>query len=335
MTLLAALFPVLALGILGTVVQVPYVAQGPGPTFNTLGEVDGRQVVDIEGTPVDPTSGNLNMTTVSVWDGLNLFEALGLWVSSRYGLVPREAVYPPGRSKEEVQKENDATFRRSEDNAELAALHHLGLPVAVRVARVSEDGPARDVLREGDELVSINGKSVTTVRGVTDVVASAGPGAEVAVVYRRDGVEASSPARLGARPDDAEKGYLGITPEEVPNVPFTVSFNLADVGGPSAGLMFSLAVVDKLSPGELTGGRFVAGTGTIDPDGAVGPIGGIRYKLTAAREAGAATFLVPSRNCDEARQSAPAGLDLIKVDTLDGAVEALAALDSGGSAPHC
>ncbi|MBC2643592.1 MULTISPECIES: PDZ domain-containing protein [unclassified Rhodococcus (in: high G+C Gram-positive bacteria)] len=334
-TLLAALAPIVVLGILGTVIKVPFVALGPGPTFNTLGEVGGEQVVAIQGTEVDETTGHLNMTTVAVRDDLNVFEAFGLWASGRQGIVPREEVYPPDKSKDEVKQENDADFQQSEDSAELAALHFLGKPVDLRVAKVAEDGPSAGILREGDGLVSVDGTAVSTVGDVQEAVAEVAPNTEVPILVRRDGAETTVRVTVGARPGDESKGYLGITPEEVPDVPFTVDFNLADVGGPSAGLMFTLAVIDKLSPGELNGGKFVAGTGTIDSDGDVGPIGGIKYKLIAADEAGAETFLVPAKNCDEARQGAPDGLRLVKVETLAGAVDALETIDAGGDAPGC
>ncbi|WP_072687862.1 YlbL family protein [Rhodococcus marinonascens] len=334
-TLLAALGPIVVLGVFGTVTVVPYVALGPGPTFNTLGEVGGEEVVAIEGTDVDETSGHLNMTTVAVRDDLNVFEAFGLWASGRQGIVPREEVYPPDRSKDEVQQENEADFQRSEDSAELAALHFLGEPVDLRISQVVDDGPSTDVLRAGDQLVSVNGAAVSTVGDVQQAVAAVAPSTEVSIVVTRDAVETTVPVVLGPRPDDNSKGYLGITPEEVPDVPFTIDFNLADVGGPSAGLMFALAVIDKLSPGDLNGGKFVAGTGTIDSDGEVGPIGGIKYKLIAASEAGAETFLVPAQNCDEARQGAPDGLRLVKVENLDGAIDALEAVNAGAAAPLC
>jgi Lon-like protease len=339
-TLIAALIPVVALGILGATVAVPYAALGPGPTFNTLGEVEVegegmKPVVDIQGTDVDPTTGNLNMTTVSVKDGLTIFDALGFWVSGRSGLVPRSEVYPPDKTREEIDETNRADFTGSEANAETAALRFLGYPTTVTVEQVGADSPAKDALRPGDELIAINGVAVDTVEAVQEAVGTASPGTIVEVRYRRDGVENSVAITLGARPDNAEKGYLGIGTSEVPDVPFTIDFNLADIGGPSAGLMFSLAVVDKLSPGELNGGDFVAGTGTIEANGEVGPIGGIPYKMAAAREAGATTFLVPEKNCDEAREHTPDGLRLVKVGALDDAVGSLNSLVSGADAPSC
>lgn len=335
LTLLAALVPVLVLGLAGSVCTVPFVALGPGPTFNTLGEVDGKQVVDVQGAEVDPTSGNLNMTTVSVRDRLNIFEAFGFWVSGEHGLVPRAEVYPPGVPREEIDRSNQQEFENSEASAEVAALHFLNLPTVVLIGEVGEDGPANGVLRPGDEIVSIDGTPITAPKGVVDAVSARKPGDVLSLVVRREAAEQTLSVTLGSRPDDAAKGYLGITPTEGARPPLQVTFNLADIGGPSAGLMFSLALIDKLSPGELDNGRFVAGTGTIDQAGAVGPIGGIQYKMMAAADEGAETFLVPAANCAEARQRTPEGLRLVKVETLNGAVQSLADIAAGRETPNC
>ena len=130
MTLLVALAPVIAFGVLLGLVTVPYVSLGPGPTFDTLGQVDGKEVVDIEGTQIHPTSGHLNMTTVSQRDDLTLGEAMTLWLSGQEQLVPRDLVYPPGKSRDDVDKANNADFKQSEDNAEYAALGYLKYPPA-------------------------------------------------------------------------------------------------------------------------------------------------------------------------------------------------------------
>lgn len=335
LTLVAALIPVLVLGVVGSVLTVPFVALGPGPTFNTLGTVDGKEVVDVRGTQVDPTTGNLNMTTVSVRDGLSLFEAFGFWASGKHGLVPRSEVYPPGVSREEIDKSNQQDFKDSEGNAEVAALHYLNLPTVVLLRKVADDGPAHDVLRAGDELVSVNGTPMTSPQEVVTAVSSQAPGSPLTVVYRRDGAEQTATIVLGTRPGDPAKGYLGVTPGEGARPPMQVTFNLADIGGPSAGLMFSLALIDKLSPGELDGGKFVAGTGTIDQEGKVGPIGGIQYKMMAAREAGAETFLVPAANCNEAKQRIPDGLRLVRVENLTGAVQSLNQINTGKEPVSC
>ncbi len=334
-TLLVALVPVLLLGVIGSVYTVPFVALGPGPTHDTLGKFQGREVVGVTGAEVDRTSGQLNMTTIAMRDGLTLFEALGFWVSGRHGIVPRAEVYPPGLSREEVDKSNEQEFTNSESNAEVAAMRQLNLPTAVLVHEVAEEGPSRDVLRPGDQIVSVNGTPISTPQDVVTAVSNSAPGTVLSLVIRRDGAEQTVNVTLGARPDDETKGYLGLTPTEAAAPPMQVDFYLPDIGGPSAGLMFSLALVEKLSPGDLDGGAFIAGTGTIDGDGNVGPIGGIQYKMMAASEAGAETFLVPSDNCSEAIQRVPDGLRLVRVETLAGAVQALEDLSAGEQAPSC
>lgn len=109
---------------------------------------------------------------------------------------------------------------------------------------------------------------------------------------------------LGKNPHTG-KGLLGVILVSVPADGATIEYNLEDIGGPSAGLMFTLAVVDKLSPGELTGGKFIAGTGTISESGEVGPIGGITHKIRAAKDAGAEVFLTPAANCGKLRPRRP------------------------------
>lgn len=330
------LLPVILLVIIGSVVPIPFATMGPGPTFNTLGSEDGEPVVEITGdVPVDPTDGNLNMTTVAVRDEMTIFEALFYWISPRQGVVPREAVYPPGVARELVESANQQDFVSSEANAEASALRRLGYPTALEVMSVTPDGPSDGILEAGDRILRVNGEAIADVAQLQEAIRGIAPGTAVQLDIERQDVESTRTVALAEHPDDSSRGFLGVVPGLVPQVDFTIDFNLADIGGPSAGLMFALAVVDKLSPGELTGGRFVAGTGTIDGDGDVGPIGGIRYKIIAAAEAGATVFMVPTDNCAEALSAAPDGLQLVRVDTLDDAVDALESIDSGGPAPSC
>lgn len=336
-TLLVALVPIVVFGLLLSAVTVPFVSLGPGPTFNTLGEVDGKQVVDIEGTDVKPTSGHLNMTTVSQRDGLTLGQAMALWMSGREQLVPRELVYPPEKSKDEIDEENTTDFRRSEDNAQAAALGYLKYPRAVTVEGVTDPGPSVGKLKDGDAIDAVNGKPVATVEEFQAVLKTTKPGDDLVLDYRRRDVDnpvGTTTVKLGSNPD-RPYGYLGIGVVEAPWAPFEVDFNLANIGGPSAGLMFSLALIDKLTTGNLNDGKFVAGTGTIDADGEVGPIGGITHKMLAAREAGATVFLVPADNCAEADSDPQDGLELVKVGTLTDAVNALNTISAGGEPPLC
>ncbi len=333
--MLVTLIPVLVFGVLVSVVTVPYVSLGPGPTFDTLGEIDGKEVVDIEGTEVHPTSGHLNMTTVSQRDNLTLGQALTLWMSGREQLVPRDLVYPPDKSRDEIDEANNTDFRKSEDSAEYAALLYLKYPMAVTVETVNEDGPSAGKLQDGDAIDGVNNQPVANLDEFRALIKETKPGDTVTIDYRRkNGDLGVATITLGKHPD-GDQGYLGIGVLDAPWAPFSVDFNLANVGGPSAGLMFSLAVVDKLTTGDLNDGKFVAGTGTISGDGKVGPIGGITHKMLAAREAGATIFLVPAENCEEAKTAHEDGLELVKVETLDQAVAALKTLSAGGERPRC
>ena len=335
MTLVVALVPIVAFGLLMSVVTVPFVALGPGPTFDTLGEVEGKQVVDIRGTDVRPTSGHLNMTTVSQSDGLTLGQALRLWMSGNEQLVPRDLIYPPEKSKADIDKENAGDFKQSENSAEYAALGYLKYPQAVTVQTVTDPGPSAGKLQDGDAIDMVNDKPVATLDQFTGMLKATKPGDRVTFDYRRrDGSLGTTTITLGKNPD-RDYGFLGVGVLDAPWAPFEIDFNLANIGGPSAGLMFSLAVVDKLTTGDLNGGKFVAGTGPITGDGKDGPIGGITHKMYAAKEAGATVFMVPADNCDEAKSAHDDGLQLIKVENLTGAIDALKTYSAGGEPPHC
>lgn len=326
---------VVIFALLGAFVRVPYVALGPGPTYDTLGVIEGEQVVSIEGQRTYPTGGQLRMTTVSLNDDVTLFGALGLWVSGRFAIAPREDYFRPGESDEEVRRENIQQFRDSQSNAEVAALRKLGYPVKVVVKEVVSDSPADAVLAPGDEVVSVDGRSIDNEDDVVAALKDTRPGQTISITFRHDGQPARTESvELAAHPDGPQ-GFVGFQPIDRADVPFEVDIALEDVGGPSAGLMFALAIVDRLTPGKLVGGENVAGTGEISEKGQVGAIGGISFKLVAAKEAGATAFLVPERNCAEASAQAPDGLRLIKVADLDGAVRALENLEAGRPVPSC
>jgi PDZ domain-containing protein len=334
-TLLVSLSLATALGLLGALATVPYVALRPGPTFDTLGVVAGKTVVDIKGTPTYPTSGHLNMTTVSVVDNVTLYTALALWASGHSALVPRDEIFPPALSEQQVEKQNQQMFQDSEANAKAAALRYLGYPTTVVAGQVVAGGAASGKLVAGDRLLAIDGRGLRTAQQTVDQLAGSHPGQLVRLRFQRGDSppqEVAITLGTGAQPG---RGYLGIGLTERPEVPFTITITLADVGGPSAGLMFALAIVDKLTPGALTGNTFVAGTGEIATDGQVGPIGGIPLKMLRAREAGASVFMVPTENCAEAAQRAPDGLRLVRVGTLTDAVHALDEIRAGQQPPHC
>lgn len=321
---------------------VPYAAQGKGPTFNTLGDVEGQPVVEITGAETDETSGNLNMTTVSVRSHMTLAQALGRWMFTDDVLVPIEQVFPPGQSKEAVQEKNAAAFASSESNATISAMDFLKRPVETMVMDVSKDSPASDIVHINDVIRKVGDVDVSKPDDLSEEVRKHQPGDHVSLTIERQGQEITKDVELQDLPKELrEKGqkdpiaFLGVTSVAQPAGDLKVEYNLTDVGGPSAGLMFSLAVVDKLSPGELSGGKFVAGTGTIDGEGKVGPIGGITHKIRAAKDAGAETFLVPEENCAEAVTADHDGLKLVQVDSLTDAIGDLDDINAGKEPSLC
>lgn len=335
-TLAVGVVLLLAFVIAGMTLRVPYVALGPGPTVNTLGTVDGKPVVSVSNA-VDPDpKGNLNLTTVSLRDGLTLFQALGMWVSGTNELQPRELYFPPDQTIEQVQQQNDAQMSGSELNATLAALNYLHKPIALGVGAVSKGGPAAGAMKVNDRIVSVAGAPVATPAALHDVLSGHKPGDQVEIVVRRGDQRLTRQVTLAARKDDAKRALLGITPTLLAADPNTnITFNVGQIGGPSAGLMLTLSVIDEMTPGNLSHGKFIAGTGTIDPNGKVGEIGGIPHKIVAAREAGATVFLVPAGNCAAAVDGAPDGIELVRVQTLSAAMDALANLGDGKPLPHC
>jgi len=328
----AILALLLSLGM--ALLPVPYVALGPGPTVNTLGSRDGHEIITITGTPTSTSKGHLNLTTVSVSPDLNLGNALVGWFDGTVAVVPREVVYPPGESRQQVNKENAEAFKKSQTSAETAALRKLGYPVKVTVSKVAPGSPSSGKLAVGDVLTSVDGTPVSSGAKLRALLAAKEPGKATTIGYQRGTAKGTASITL-ARADDDGRPLLRIeTKDEQPH-PFQVSFDLDKIGGPSAGLMFALAVIDKVKPEDLTGGLFIAGTGEIDDDGNVGAIGGIAQKMVAAERAGATVFLVPADNCLEAVGAAPDGLKLARVATLDDALTALDTLRAKGTPRTC
>ena len=332
-TLLVAAILALGLAVLAVVVPVPLVALGPGPTFNTLGKVDDKPVITVQGLPTYPPSGNLNLTTVSVTDRLTLVSVLDQWVAPDRQVVPRSAVYTPGMTDEQVQEKNAQDFTTSEMNAESAAVRELGLPSVVAIAEVVAGSAADGKLRPGDRISTVDGTPVADPDAVNHLLQATKPGEPATVAFTRDGAAQTVTVTLGAA-EDSPRGVLGVMLARLPK-DGTVTVDLGGVGGPSAGLMFSLGIVDVLTPGDLTGGRFIAGTGSITAEGVVQNIGGIQFKMAAARAAGATVFVLPVGECATALPAVPPGLQLVKAATLHDAVTALNDLNAGRTPPGC
>jgi PDZ domain-containing protein len=338
-TLTLLLASLLALGLTTTasVASVPYVALGPGPTYNTLGAVDETEVLAIDGTRTYPTEGHLDLTTVNVQQQLTLSQALQGWFQRDLAVVPREVVFPPDRTPEQVDRENAEAMAASQSTAVLAAARHLGLRISeVSVDELAADSPSQGELRPGDVLLSVDGTPVRDAVELRTLISAREPGQPVRIGYERDGEQGTAEIVTRSSGEQDPRAVIGITTSEQPaELPFDVKINLENIGGPSAGLMFSLGILDKLDAPSLTGGKFIAGTGEISVDGTVGPIGGINQKLIAARRKGADAFLVPAGNCVEAVAGGPDGLTLVKVGSLGEALRGLEALRRGQEPVTC
>jgi len=306
---------------------VPFVKLAPGPTFNVIGDVEGTPVIEITGEQTFPTTGELDMTTVresgGPRGGLTFVDAIGAWFNASDAVVPRELIYPDDISGEAVKARNAAAFSTSESNSVAAALRYLDLPVETKIVAtaVIVGAPADEVFEPRDEILSINSVPVTAPSDVVETVQGSPVGTEFTFEIRRSAENKTVKVTSGENPDVPGKPYLGISVGELYSAEFDINFTLSDVGGPSAGLMFAAGIVDKLTPEDLSGGKHVAGTGTITPEGVVGPIGGIRQKLAGAREAGAALFLMPEQHCAEAQGHIPDGLTVTPVTSLTDAIK--------------
>ncbi|MFE7315238.1 PDZ domain-containing protein [Streptomyces sp. NPDC057555] len=353
-TLLASTLMLIALLCAGVLIPVPYAEMTPGPTVNTLGEHEGEPVLQISGRKTYPTTGHLNMTTVRVTGPdyrMNLLEAVYGWLDPNSAVVPHKTLYPEGQTAEQADQQNAEEFSQSQESAKAAALKQLDIPVATQtvVGTVLKDKPADGLLHAGDVIKAVDGKNVQQTGDVAKFVTQHKPGEKVVfgIIPAKD---AAAAEKKGRRPEgpvkqvtittvsDGGRAVVGIQAQLDHIFPFPINVKLADVGGPSAGLMFALGIVDKLTPGGgLTGGKFIAGTGTIDDQGKVGPIGGISMKTIGAREKGAEFFLTPKDNCAAAAKDIPSGLHLVKVGSIGDAVQALKKIREKNTAglPSC
>ena len=338
---LIAIFLGIVLGAVMGVVRLPYAILQPGPVTNTLGNgPEGKPLITVTGKASYPTTGALDFTTVAVLGGprnpVNGWDWVGAKFDKTTTVVPEEELFPKGVTSKEVDHENAAEMANSQQEAIAVALRALGqtVPEVVSIGELTKDSPARGVLLPGDIVASIDGKAVRTPDAVRAAVRAHKPGESVKFTVRRDGKEKVLTVRTTSA---AGKAVVGILLRTEFVFPTKVSINAGDVGGPSAGTMFALAVYDKLTPGSLTGGVTIAGTGTIDSAGNVGPIGGIRQKLVGAKQGRAAWFLAPAANCNEVVGHVPEGLKVVKVAAFTQARDAVQAIAAKRTAalPTC
>ncbi|MFC8504215.1 PDZ domain-containing protein [Pedococcus sp. NPDC057267] len=332
-------FLLIALAALSTMVGLPYVVLKPGPVTNII--ASGRTpLITVSGARTYPTEGALDFTTVRVAGGpgfrVTVWDLLGAALNRSEEIEPEEAYFPKGITDKQVQEEGAAEMADSQQEAIAVALRAVGQKVVqhIVIAQVTQDSPNRSVLRQGDEIVSVDGTAVDDSASIRTAIGkhSAGQPVKLGLVRGGKPVEVTATTR-----DAGGRTTIGVFLGVRFDFPFSVKIDAGNVGGPSAGTMFALGLYDTLTPGALTGGARIAGTGTIDSTGAVGPIGGIRQKLVGARDGGAQWFLAPADNCNEVVGHVPDGLRVVRISTFDQArssVEAIAA-GRGGSLPTC
>ncbi|HEY5017327.1 MAG TPA: PDZ domain-containing protein [Streptosporangiaceae bacterium] len=328
---------IIALAV-AAILPVPYVALTPGPTLNTLGKLSGRPLIQISGHPTYQTAGHLNMVTVSYiggpGSGFNVFAALRSWLTPVDAVVPQQEIFTPGQTQQQVLQQDTEQMVNSQQTAAAAALCQLNISFKTvdTVQSIEKGKPAAGVLRKGDVITAVDGTPVTCRHDAATMIRARAPGAPVTLTISRNGVSRSvrlRTARVGSQ------AVVGVAVSESFVFPFNVKIRIGNIGGPSAGMMFALGIIDKLTPDNLTGGNFIAGTGEITIDGKVGPIGGIQQKMAGARAAGATVFLTPAANCADTAGAVPAGLRLVKVSTLNQAVTDLTAIKQGKAVPAC
>lgn len=345
-----------------------YVKEGPGPLFDVLGTYQEKEVIEVSGAPSYKTFGKMNMTTVSVSGGpyteLSGAEAFYSWLAfdgNRSLVVPTDALYPHV-SHEQATAATGAQMADSQTQAKVAAMRELKMAVneKVQVLSTVEGSPAASALKADDRIVKVGEKQIETLTDVPKAV-DASNGSPIDVTVERNGTQQTFKL-TPVRSSDNSRWILGAGLKQSYDLPAHVQYNLDGVGGPSAGLMLALGTVDKLSEGTLladedAGGdpyrSYISGTGTIDADGKVGAIGGIKYKILATGRYGARYFLAPKENCDSIVKMQAQDPDLfnyyhagqvsgtmtvIPVSTLDEAVKTVEAIKSGtpdDSLPRC
>ena len=320
-------------------ISVPYVILTPGPTLNTLGkDSSGQPLIAITGTRTYSTSGHLNLVTISYQGGsgvtLNVFQAVRAWLAPSEAVVPESELFPPGQSAQQTQQQDTEQMASSQELATAAALNELHIPfqTQVQVLNTAAGYPASKSLKAGDVIQKVDGQAVTGSTSLSSMITAHPAGSTLQLQVLRSGqtlnLSVTSKSSGGAP-------IIGVQVEENYKFPFNVKIDVGDIGGPSAGMMFALGIIDIITPDNLTGGKFIAGTGEITATGQVQPIGGIQQKMVGARNAGATVFLTPAGNCSDTAGAVPAGLKIVKVSTLSQAVDDLEAIKANKPVPSC
>ena len=311
--------------------RLPVVALSPGPMEDVLARLK------VEGSRVYDSEGKLYLTSVGIDDNVRFYEALLDMANRDVQLVPRAQLYPEEQDSAEIDKENVALMDRSKETATVVALRQVGYkiePSGVEVTEVVAGAPADGKLRAGDEILAADGHLVDSTDEVRKAITGHKPGERVAFRVERGKGEKNVSVEVQEVEDQPRVGVL--LRDLFPDLPVKVSIQTQNnIGGPSAGLMFTLSIIDKLTSEDLTGGRRIAGTGEIALDGSVLPVGGVGEKLIAVHRLGVTTFLIPAENCAGVKGQVPDGLRLVKVSKVDDALRFLRDPKAAATAPGC
>lgn len=309
----------------------PYLVEKPGPVYNLLSDIGNQEIIHVEGAKTYPVSGDLSMLTVNLTGtaakGASWFEVGLAKLDQSSSIVNITDIYPAGWDDAKMDQATEQMMIDSQANAKVAALSLLGIPYksSLKISTVELKGPAGKLVKAGDTLLTIQGQKATGLEQVRALVAATKGEKTVDLGLERNGKKIS----VSILPKLIDgKWRVGIAVQTIPELPFKIDVQVGNVGGPSAGQMLTLAIYDKLTPGELTMGKRISGTGTIDPDGNIGPIGGAKQKMYGARKAGHEWFLVPADNCDQVIGNIPDGLKVVKVSTIQDSLNAVKAIAS-------
>jgi Lon-like protease len=347
-TLVVSMLVTAVLAAVLMVLPTPYAVRTPGPTEDTLGAQDqgtGQSatelpLIEISGADTYPASGELRLTTVSVYGGpggdVLIGDVLWGWTSRERSVQPVELIFPEPVTPEEQQEQGQAQMVSSQESATVAALTELGyeVPTTMTVVAASEGTGADGVVEPDDVIVSLDGEPLESYPELLAVLDDVTPGDDVVLGVERGG----EPLDLTITTGEGDgRALLGVLIDPVYDFPVDVTIQIEDIGGPSAGTMFALGIIDLMTPEDELDGAAVAGTGTMDVDGRVGPIGGIGQKMYGALRDGAQWFLAPSDNCSEVAGNEPEGLEVVSVGTLAEARAAMEAIGAGEGAdlPRC
>ncbi|MBU1225644.1 MAG: PDZ domain-containing protein [Actinobacteria bacterium] len=309
-------------------VKVPYYAMSPGP----VEEVSG--LISIPDEPTYPLEGDLYLLTVGLRE-VNVFEWVEAHFSDETDLIGREQIRPSGTTQEEVTRRNLESMNESIDTAIYVALERLGYEVGFSgsgavVVQVVEGSGSAGVLEVGDVITSVEGQAVQTSDEAAAIIRTHGVGDTITIGGTRGEEPLDVAITLTAHPDIEGAPMLGVALDIADlelQFPIAVNIDSRNIGGPSAGMMYALTVIDLLTEGDLTGGNRIAGTGTIRFDQTIGPIGGVRQKVFAARGIGANYVLVPTDNYADALTAAGGEITVVSIATLQDALDFLGTLE--------